>query len=110
MPWMSRLLGPLSETISRVSERASAFAADQIDGADTIDPAAAPVTDLRKSRRFMGGSNARGIGSGATSQGSCQILYSAERRLKAFSRFTKFGFPLPPPRPRGAYKKIAFPI
>src|SRR3954467_13827442 len=50
---MSRLLGPLSETISSVSERASALAADQIAGAGTIAPAATPVTDLRKSRRFM---------------------------------------------------------
>src|SRR4051794_2113655 len=50
---MSRLLGPLSETISRVSERASALAADQIAGAGTIAPAATPVTDLRKSRRFI---------------------------------------------------------
>src|SRR3954471_7519262 len=62
MPWMSRLLGPPSETISSVSERASAFAADQIAGAGTMAPAASPDTDLRKSRRFMGRSNARGIG------------------------------------------------
>src|SRR3954452_4149607 len=85
MPWMSRLLGPLSETIRRVSERASALAADQIAGADTIDPAATPVTDLRKSRRFMTGLQRTRIGSGVTSQGSCQILCSAERRVNALS-------------------------
>jgi hypothetical protein len=52
---MSRLLGPPSETISSVSDRASALAADQIAGAGVSAPAAAsPDTDLRKSRRFMG--------------------------------------------------------
>src|SRR6266436_2269319 len=51
---MSRLLGPPSETISNVSERASALAADQIAGAGTMAPAANPETDFRKSRRFMG--------------------------------------------------------
>src|SRR4029079_9907966 len=51
---MSRLLGPLSETISSVSDLASALAADQIAGAGTIAPAATPVTDFRKSRRFIG--------------------------------------------------------
>jgi hypothetical protein len=30
------------------------LAADQIAGAGTIAPAATPVTDFRKSRRFMG--------------------------------------------------------
>src|SRR5450631_554120 len=50
---MSRLLGPLSETIKSVSERASALAADQIAGAGTMAPAATPVTDFRKSRRLM---------------------------------------------------------
>jgi hypothetical protein len=50
---MSRLLGPPSETISSVSERAWALAADQIAGAGTMAPAATPVTDFRKSRRFM---------------------------------------------------------
>jgi hypothetical protein len=50
---MSRLLGPLSETISRVAERASALAADQIAGAGTMAPAAIPETDFKKSRRFM---------------------------------------------------------
>src|SRR3954463_8569754 len=62
---MSRLLGPPSETISSVSERASALAADQIAGAGTMAPAAAPVTDLRKSRRFMVISSARAIDCGA---------------------------------------------
>jgi hypothetical protein len=51
---MSRLLGPPSETIRSVSERASALAADQIAGAGTMAPAATPVTDFRKSRRFIG--------------------------------------------------------
>jgi hypothetical protein len=46
-------LGPPSETISNVSERASALAADQIAGAGTMAPAANPETDFRKSRRFM---------------------------------------------------------
>jgi hypothetical protein len=40
-------------SISSVSERASALAADQIAGAGTMAPAATPVTDFRKSRRFM---------------------------------------------------------
>src|SRR6202022_1344201 len=53
MPWMSRLLGPPSETINSVSERASALAGDQIAGAGDSAPAANPDTDLRKSRRFM---------------------------------------------------------
>ena len=50
---MSRLLGPPSETINSVSERASALADEKIAGADTTAPAANPETDLRKSRRFM---------------------------------------------------------
>src|SRR5215218_8176927 len=50
---MSRLFGPPSETISSVSDRDCALAADQIAGAGTIAPAATPVTDFRKSRRFM---------------------------------------------------------
>src|SRR5215831_7506912 len=49
---MSRLLGPLSETISSVSARPCARAGDQSAGADTV-PAATAVMDLRKSRRFM---------------------------------------------------------
>ena len=51
---MSRLLGPPSETISSVSERASALAEEITDGmAGSAAPAANPETDLRKSRRFM---------------------------------------------------------
>src|SRR5262249_45021651 len=49
---MSRLLGPLSETISSVSARPCARAGEKIAGADTV-PAASAVMDLRKSRRFM---------------------------------------------------------
>jgi hypothetical protein len=36
------------------------LAGDQIAGAGTMAPAASPDTDLRKSRRFMGCSNASG--------------------------------------------------
>src|SRR5260221_13690673 len=54
---MSRLLGPDSDTTNNVSDRASAFALDQIAGADTNVPAAAPDIDFRKSRRFMPASN-----------------------------------------------------
>jgi hypothetical protein len=50
---MSRLFGPLSETISSVSERASALAEDQMAGPGIAAPAAAPVTVFKKSRRFM---------------------------------------------------------
>src|SRR4030081_1642494 len=57
---MSRLLGPPSETIKSVSDRASALAGEKTAGAGTIAPPANPDTDFRKSRRFMGGSNARG--------------------------------------------------
>src|SRR5437660_1684205 len=71
---MSRLLGPLSETISKVSERASALAADQIAGAGTMAPAATPVTDLRKSRRFMVISKHEPSAWKDMSQGSCQLL------------------------------------
>src|SRR5678815_5298732 len=48
---MSRLFGPLSEMISKVSCRLCAFAAENTAGAAT--PAATAETDLRKSRRFM---------------------------------------------------------
>src|SRR6187402_519136 len=57
---MSMLFGPDSETISSVSDRASALAVDQIAGAGTMAPAATPVTVFRKSRRFIGGSSAWG--------------------------------------------------
>src|SRR3954467_8365364 len=80
---MSRLLGPPSETIKRVSDRASALAADQMAGAGTMAPAASPDTDFRKSRRFMEGSNAPGNRALETaSQGSCQNLTEAYRRVK----------------------------
>src|ERR1700687_2307467 len=90
MPWISRLLGPPSETISSVSERASALAADQIAGAGTIAPAATPVTDFRKSRRFMCCSNARGKRLWREhSQGSCQILTQPKGGFKAMIRLPK---------------------
>src|ERR1700749_530477 len=50
---MSTLLGPLSETISRVSCRDCALAGDQTAGADTMLAPASAVIDLRNSRRFM---------------------------------------------------------
>src|SRR4051812_29578496 len=81
MPWMSRLLGPPSETISSVSERASALAADQIAGAGTMAPAASPETDFRKSRRFMRRSNAQGSLE-PSSQASCQRLAAAGWQFK----------------------------
>src|SRR4051794_27150038 len=94
---MSRLLGPLSETISRVSDRASALAADQIAGAGTMAPAAAPVTDLRKSRRFMVISSAWQSAPETDSQGSCQDLRKPQyltkililRRITACAGFLK---------------------
>jgi len=39
---------------------------DQMAGAGTIAPAAAPETDLRKSRRFIGCSSTKEIGSGTS--------------------------------------------
>src|SRR6478736_1959511 len=81
---MSRLLGPFSVTTRSVSERASAFAGDQIAGAGIMAPAAIPETDLRKSRRFIGRSK-RGRGSAsweAPSQGSCQILIDPYSGIK----------------------------
>jgi hypothetical protein len=52
---MSMLFGPLSETMSRVSWRACALAGDHTAGAaGSALPAATAVTDLRKSRRFIG--------------------------------------------------------
>src|SRR6202035_4603247 len=77
------LLGPPSETISSVSARASALAADQIAGAGTMAPAATPVTDFRKSRRFICWLQRWvRIGFGATSQGLCQILMKASLDIK----------------------------
>src|SRR5450631_2514086 len=90
---MSRLLGPPSETINSVSERASALAGDQIAGAGTMAPAATPETDFRKSRRFMGCSNARGKRLWSKhSQGSCQILTEARGWFKAMIRLSKTEF------------------
>jgi hypothetical protein len=50
---MSRLLGPLSETMSSVSWRDCALADDQIAGAEIVLAAVSAVTDLRNSRRLM---------------------------------------------------------
>src|SRR6266852_6351330 len=50
---MSRLLGPLSETISYVSARVCALAGEKTAGAVTAVLAATAVIDLRNSRRFM---------------------------------------------------------
>src|SRR5262249_12095033 len=51
---MSRLFGPLSETISSVSWRDCAFAGDHTAGAaGRMLPAASAVIDLRNSRRFI---------------------------------------------------------
>jgi hypothetical protein len=50
---MSRLLGPLSETISRVSWRDCALAGENTAGADTAVLAARADADFRKSRRFI---------------------------------------------------------
>src|SRR5215469_6376134 len=50
---MSRLLGPLSETISKVSWRDCALAEENTSGAGTAVLAARADTDFRKSRRFM---------------------------------------------------------
>src|ERR1043165_5415952 len=59
---MSRLFGPLSETISKVSCRLCAFAGENTAGAAM--PAAAAETDLRKSRRFMCRAPARMVSEG----------------------------------------------
>src|ERR1043165_10233463 len=59
---MSRLFGPLSETISSVSCRLCAFAGENTAGAAM--PAAAAETDLRKSRRFMCRAPARMVSEG----------------------------------------------
>src|SRR5579864_2861050 len=50
---MSRLFGPLSETMSSVSWRDCALAGDHTAGAETALAAVNAVIDLRNSRRFM---------------------------------------------------------
>jgi hypothetical protein len=75
---MSRLFGPDSETTNNVSDRASAFALDQIAGADANAPAAAPEIVFRKSRRFMTASNQHPVeGSYAmrVPSGACVVTY-----------------------------------
>src|SRR5262249_55275990 len=53
-PWMSILLGPLSETMSSVSWRDWAFDGDQTAGAaGSTLPAASAVMDLRNARRCI---------------------------------------------------------
>ncbi len=49
------LLGPLSETMSKVSWRDCALAGDQMAGADTALAPARAAVDFKKSRRFMEG-------------------------------------------------------
>src|SRR5258708_18865751 len=81
---MSRLFGPLSVTTRSVSERASAFAGDQIAGAGTMAPAASPDTDFRKSRRFMMKAPRREKPAlEPHSQGLCQTLTEAYTPSKA---------------------------
>src|SRR5580704_7119843 len=53
---MSRLFGPLSETMSSVSARDCALAGDHTAGAEKALAAVSAVIDLRNSRRFMEGS------------------------------------------------------
>ncbi len=50
----------LSVTTSKVSDRASARAGDQMAGACTAAPTAMPDTDLRKSQPFIGYSKTKG--------------------------------------------------
>src|SRR5450631_3968856 len=91
---MSRLLGPLSETIKSVSERASALAADQIAGAGTMAPAATPVTDLRKSRRFIRGLQRTRKGAlEKRSQGLCQNLMKTQPRFNGMIRHANIAHP-----------------
>ena len=47
------LLGPLSETMSRVSCRDWALAGEKIAGAETMLAPATAAVDFRKSRRFI---------------------------------------------------------
>src|ERR1019366_873367 len=108
---MSRLLGPPSETIRSVSERASALAADQIAGAGTMAPAATPVTDFRKSRRFIGRlQRTRESAFGTTSQGSCQIVAEAGWRLKRMRWLSNPGRSGPQATPLIAYTAVSLPI
>src|SRR5215470_15781011 len=67
---MSMLLGPLSETISKVSARDCALAGDQTAGAaGSTLPAASAVIDFRNSRRFI---ETSGNVCGEVPQRSCQ--------------------------------------
>src|SRR6266699_3565783 len=61
MPWMSTLLGPLSEMISRVSWRDWALAGDHTAGAGSALPAATAAADFRKSRRFIAHPRCNGL-------------------------------------------------
>src|SRR6187549_2329676 len=69
---MSMLLGPLSETISKVSCRDCALAGEKIAGADTMLAPATAAVDFRKSRRFMKLSRCPPAIRGKTHQESCQ--------------------------------------
>src|ERR1700722_12029334 len=76
---MSRLFGPLSETISRVSWRDCALAGDHTAGAaGSAVPAAIAVIDLRNSRRFI---DSLPLGAaGGVPQGPCQSRTPRGRR------------------------------
>src|SRR3954451_20634127 len=66
----SILLGPPSDTINSVSERASALAWEMMPGAaGNAAPAARPETDFKKSRRFI---RCSPVATGRHSQASCQ--------------------------------------
>src|SRR5580704_625879 len=105
-PWMSRLFGPLSLTISRVSWRDWALAGDQTAGAGNRLPAATAVIDLRNSRRFMAASGPVRV----RSEGESARAVPARRRAPAgwqgLARLEKNqaagGSAKPPRRPPGA--------
>src|ERR1700677_3106727 len=77
---MSRLLGPLSETISRVSWRDWALAGDHTAGAETAPAAVSAVMDLRKSRRFIAVSRAV---LKTLPQGACHMIGALMPQLKS---------------------------
>src|SRR5580658_1561421 len=80
---MSRLLGPLSETIRSVSWRDCALAGDHTAGAETALAAVNAVMDLRKSRRFIAVSQAV---LGTLPQGACHMIGAPMPQLKSLIR------------------------
>src|SRR5262249_42782644 len=78
MPWMSRLFGPLSETMSSVSCRPCARAGENTAGAETAPPAASAVMDFRKSRRFISVPVTWPLLLSIAPQGSCQLARAME--------------------------------